>query len=296
MRLETVTGQVGFGEIAPVPWFPVETLEQAKNFLKGLSSMPRPITPSVPDNLPCTQFALATALQQSGLPAYHRSLPCAGLLSAGDTALEQLGPLLDAGYTTFKWKVGVHTCETEWRIAKQLFAQLHGKGVLRMDANGGLTREDFAAWCHFLSEFPIDYMEQPLPVGLEVDTVKISADHGIRIAFDESACTSNQLKALAKCHPEAIYVIKPSQAGEPYALAAWLSGNPHIRRVYSWAFETHVGFASVVNMALSDAHCSEAAGFGGAALFTDDAPATPSGPIIQALDETPETLWECLPC
>ncbi|MBE9129867.1 o-succinylbenzoate synthase, partial [Coleofasciculus sp. LEGE 07092] len=56
------TGQVGWGEIAPLPWFGSETLEQALDFCQQL---PPKITAtdifSIPDKRPACQFGFESA-------------------------------------------------------------------------------------------------------------------------------------------------------------------------------------------------------------------------------------------
>ncbi|AUT02554.1 o-succinylbenzoate synthase [Nostoc sp. CENA543] len=67
LRLCDSTGNVGWGEIAPISWFGSETLEQALDFCRQL---PPEITAttilSIPDNLPACQFGFESALEVLG--------------------------------------------------------------------------------------------------------------------------------------------------------------------------------------------------------------------------------------
>ncbi|HBY77637.1 MAG TPA: o-succinylbenzoate synthase, partial [Cyanobacteria bacterium UBA11148] len=67
LHLMDETGQIGWGEIAPLPWFGSETLEQALNFCHQL---PTHITVSdifsIPARLPACQFGFESALESVG--------------------------------------------------------------------------------------------------------------------------------------------------------------------------------------------------------------------------------------
>ena len=57
LRLIDLNGQVGIGEIAPLPWFGSETLEQALNFCHQLPTHFKADTIfNIPDTLPACQF------------------------------------------------------------------------------------------------------------------------------------------------------------------------------------------------------------------------------------------------
>ncbi|HBE58199.1 MAG TPA: o-succinylbenzoate synthase [Cyanobacteria bacterium UBA11149] len=62
INLTDETGRIGWGEIAPIPWFGSETLEEALNFCQKL---PSEITPtdifSIPARLPACQFGFESA-------------------------------------------------------------------------------------------------------------------------------------------------------------------------------------------------------------------------------------------
>jgi len=298
VRLERPDGFCGFGEIAPIPWFPVETLEAAAGKLQGLGTTFDPDSMAGWEaSMPCTAFALHSAMAPLSVPP--RAVPAAALLPAGEPALAALKPCLRAGYTSFKWKIAIHPPEDEMRWAGQLFRELHGRGTLRLDANGGLESEAFAAWCHFLREYPVEFFEQPLPVGQEAASMEIARQAGIPLAFDESACTLEQIQSIGSHYPEARLIVKPSQAGSPERLAQWLAQHSAIRRVYSWAFESAVGLAQVVAMAAMDPHAGSAAGFGGAELMPADGLSAPSGgPLVSPASFSSDYLqqvWEQLP-
>jgi o-succinylbenzoate synthase len=68
LRLADDRGNVGWGEIAPIPWFGSETLEEALEFCHQLSGKITTETiVSIPDNLPACQFGFASAGEDLGL-------------------------------------------------------------------------------------------------------------------------------------------------------------------------------------------------------------------------------------
>lgn len=300
LRLEDDHGQLSFGELAPVPWFPVESLDDALGFLSTLGQTYKPDENPIPPGLPCTAFALGSALLgfSDTAPPHPRTLHSTALLPAGDQALDELARRLDEGYSTLKWKIGVYDRDDEWRWAEQLFRSIHGRGILRLDANGSLSPEDFHGWARFLQEFPVEFFEQALPAGNESQAHDIAGEFGLTLAWDESACTLATLTLLAERHPEAVFVIKPSQAGDPGALQNWLASRSRVRRVYSSSMETRIGFNAVCRFAMTDSHASEAAGLGTASLFPDDCYAPfAHGPEIHPKDcsrQTEEELWRQL--
>ncbi len=197
VRLEQ-DGRVGYGEIAPLDAFGTESLIQAVEFLDARAEDP---ALAVPPELVCTRFALDCAL---GLleAAPTRSLHVAGLLPAGITAYAALQTLLGQGFTTFKWKIGVESIETERHLCAELFKLLHGKGILRLDANAGLSREDAEAWLAFLEDYPVEFLEQPLPPGEEKHMAALANRYAVPVALDESLCGPGELARWSELFPK----------------------------------------------------------------------------------------------
>lgn len=269
LRLEREDDSVGFGEIAPVPWFPVESLAEAEAYLKMIGDSPSIGMQCTPSHLPCTAFAMSSVQQKNHVASSGGRLHAAALLPAGESAMDVLKAKCDEGYDTFKWKIGVYEPETEWALVKQMAQYLAGRGKLRLDANGGLTTEQLKGWTSVLKDLPIDYIEQPLPVGMESETAGLCRRAGLAYAFDESACTLDSLRRLSAQLSDAIYVVKPSQAGSMHELFQFFEAHPAIQRVFSWAFETPIGFASVSQFP-KQLSSHGASGFGQQDVFVAD--------------------------
>ena len=314
--------QFGYGEVAPLPAFGTESLAEAESILSALETTPTAEWPTI-DHLakiaPATAFGLASAFcflsekpgsdtawltppvepsatrsRAAGLS--HTGIACAGLLPAGPRALEVLEALLAAGFETFKWKVGALPFVEERRVAARLFQQLHGKGILRLDANAAFTADETAQWLAFLQNYPVEFFEQPMAVGCEAEMAVLAERYGVAIALDESVGSPAAAAAMQARFPRGPFVLKPAIGGPPGGWLDWQRRAPVSRTVYSSVFETSIGFDAVLRLALADPHSCEAAGFGTLQAFgQDDFLLHQPGPLIRPL-EHPEVdcayLWK----
>ena len=113
IQLTDDLGRSHQGEIAPIPWFGSESIEQATLYSQQIGTN---ITVAqihqISDNLPACQFGFGSALTAfNSTPAnidWHKStLGMSALLPSGAAAIARLPALVDRGYFTFKWKIGV---------------------------------------------------------------------------------------------------------------------------------------------------------------------------------------------
>ena len=135
---DRLSGQIGMGEIAPLPWFGTETLEEAIAFCADLSgSLSIQQILAIPAHLPCTQFGLGCAFERvSGTLSSETTVilspqQICGLLPAGEAALDAWQPLWQRGHRTLKWKIGVDSLPSELAIFQTLVEQLPSSARLR---------------------------------------------------------------------------------------------------------------------------------------------------------------------
>lgn len=308
LRAEDAAGRVGYGEVAPIPWFGSETLAEAKAFCRDLAADGGWST-QIPDRLPATQFGVGTAIaalanypdpNNPAVPSPHRADPSetpdpgikgqdsylpasaiCGLLPAGDRALEVWPRLWAQGTRTFKWKIGVGSLTEDIAHLESLIQQIPAEGRLRLDANGGLSLAAAAQWlavCDRLKTDPqtcaIEFLEQPLPPS-EVEAMqRLRGQFQTAIALDESVATVAQLEAHHRQGWRGLFVVKPAIAGSPHRLRQfWRTCAP--RLVFSSAFETPVGRRAALALAADYAQdCPPsdalALGFGTLGWFSDD--------------------------
>ena len=265
------SGAIGVGEIAPLPWFGTETLEEAIAFCQSLSRMiDRRQILEIPNTFPCSQFAFGCALEalDGGAQPVQEPSPkyiCA-LLPAGRGAIAAWESLWQQGHRTFKWKIGVN--RQEFGILPQIMASLPGSARLRLDANGGLTEAEAKLWLAACDRYravstapQIDYVEQPLPPEAWRLLLDLAQSFQTAVALDESIATPLDLQQWQSRGWPGVYCLKPAIMGFPWVLRANCQrlNNPMI---FSSVFEAKVGRAASLGLAKELGTSSLALGFG----------------------------------
>ena len=158
---------VGYGEIAPLPWFGSETQTEALDFCRSWSgTIDDTAIDTIPDRLPACQFAFESArhaLRHTRHQTRHQArsphsiptepikpLPICHLLPAGQACLAAIAALTSEAphHTgrTYKWKIGTALIEHEFEIFQALLQRLPAGSKLRLDANGGLNVDQAECW------------------------------------------------------------------------------------------------------------------------------------------------------
>lgn len=267
LRLESAQGKIGWGEIAPLPWFGSENLEEAIAFCEEIKTkeITTEIINQIPHNLTACQFGLASALEELLHPILlnTKNLHYSYLLPAGEKALSFAETHPKERETTFKWKIGVDSLKTELEIFKQL-REIITPGKLRLDANGGLNIAEAETWLATADNLGgVEFIEQPLPPPQLLTMLKLAEKYHTAIALDESVATSTQLETCYQRGWRGIYVIKPSIFGFPDSLRQ-LCAKYSLDLVFSTVFETEIGRRGILRLALELGNSQRALGFGAA--------------------------------
>ena len=173
-------GKSHAGEIAPIPWFGSESIEQAIEWCQQIGdNITIDRIQLIPDTLPACQFGFGSAI--TAFNADLESAPCpleiCALLPTGATVIDAWQTLWERGYRTFKWKIGVAPIAEELKIWQDLIVALPVATKLRLDANGGLTYAEATQWLEICSREPrIEFIEQPLAPELIAETIYLSSD------------------------------------------------------------------------------------------------------------------------
>jgi o-succinylbenzoate synthase len=290
LHLTDETGHQAWGEIAPLPWFGSESLEQAIAFCNRLGTVSRPEDLSaIPASLPACQFGFESALaalersratipQQRAVAGLDADGPIemeaqievwrySHLLPAGAKAIAAWQPLWQQGYRTLKWKIGVEPLETEQDVLPRLMSALPAGATLRLDANGGLNLAQARAWLAAcdraqtqFSHVRLEYLEQPLPPTQLDDMVRLSQEFATAIALDESVATLADLQTCYAQGWRGIVVIKPAIAGSPRQVRQFCQERA-IDVVCSTVFETPVGRRAALELAAAISSPSRALGY-----------------------------------
>jgi O-succinylbenzoate synthase len=280
LRLEDEAGGVGFGEVAPIPWFGTETLPEAEAVLAGLGErVEGGCVERVDERCGCVRFALNCALRSDPGAIIARRLPVAALLPAGKPACDAAEEAMEAGFVAFKWKVGVLDDADEWVVLDDLLARLPDHAKLRLDANGAWTARRAVRWMERCAERPIEFVEQPCFADASEGAVQqrrvddallgLAADYPTPIALDESVAGLAGLRSWLERGWPGVVVVKPALAGNPAELLALLAAND-ADAVFSSALETGVGRQAALRVAFAfQGPQSRALGFGVGPLFKD---------------------------
>ena len=227
----------GYGEIAPWPGFPTESVEHALEFLRSAQGNLPHLVAAVdasPTPLPCLSSALSSCRLWDKIIGFGGSLPCAGLMTLSVMETEAK---VAAGFKTLKVKISPETSEESIHGVLSRFP-----GSLRLDANGSLDLQTARRWTEFArAQAQVEFLEQPLPVG-HPGYASLGPD---KIALDESFLTPGGIDWSG------IVVVKPLLAGDWDDLLAWRTTRADAV-VYSSCFETAIGRQGALWLASQD--------------------------------------------
>lgn len=309
MQLEAPDGKgVGWGEAATLPWFGTETVEEAEAAVRALGEYATAEDfARLPAHLGCLRQAFAVALARPCSERVVKPWPVAALLPAGRAALARLAPLTEAGFRTFKWKVGVESAADELVLLDDVCAQLPDGARLRLDANGAWDRRTAERWLERTAERPVEFVEQPCLAKASQGAAQcrqaedlllgLAEDYPTPLALDESLVGDPEVLRWLELGWRGIFVIKPALCGDAAGILARLSG-AKAQVVFSSALETAIGAKQALTHAFGWPGERRALGFGVWPLFADarcDGPAL--APFIrwedvQRINE--EAVWNAL--
>jgi O-succinylbenzoate synthase len=251
------------GEVAPLPAFGSESLQQAAEFLTEATK--NGVDPLRLQSLPACAFALSAVKPQHAAETHY---PVAGLLPAGAAALSILSSKIKEGFTRFKWKIGVEAVSDEIEHLLRMLAVSPDRVRFRLDANAALSCAELETWLQALSahRHRIEFMEQPLAIGMEESMADAMQQFEIAIALDESLTYANYRDHIHTWVGP--LVIKPVLMGAVSEQARELAPVAS-RVVLSSAFESRVAISKILALAQSLPQLTYALGFDTATAFED---------------------------
>lgn len=307
LRVDTPEGLTGFGELAPVPFFPgVDDLEESSRVLWKLDRLPAGAwLPQVAaDPLARTGLSMALAATQWSReeaalegPVVRSSV----LVPMGEDLPESVAKRRSEGYTVFKSKIGSCSFAEERPVVEEVLESMGTPERLRLDANASLDIETAERWLRFLEDYAtVDYLEEPLASPSQPIHHKALVDflrtYRTPIALDESILDPSVRQSF-QALDNLRMVIKPSLFGDREELRTFVREHPG-RVIFSTAFEMAFGFEHLLRLAASDG-ADQVHGFSGGGLFQDARLDHPeSGPVLYAGRLGPhnwEDFWDRLP-
>jgi O-succinylbenzoate synthase len=271
VRLEDESGRVGYGEVAPLPEFGSETLEQAERYFSSCGErLSLEAIERIPVDLRCCRFALGSAAWMIESPDVAYLFRNTALLPTGEAALDAVPEFLSLGYRTFKMKIAVHPMPREVSLVHGLLELMPPDARLRLDANGSLAESSFQRWCASLEgRRGVEFVEQPMSPGVELTMRRIAGAHDLPVALDESLSTVDSVdEALGRTAWFGPLVLKSALLGFPAQLLRSLerARNP---LVFSSVFETGIGLHNGLRIA-SAAGARMPVGYGTINYFSDE--------------------------
>lgn len=239
----------GWGEIAPLPQFSLETLEQAQAVAIANAECWTSGRDELDESLPSVAFGFSCAVAelQQRLPqqADYRKAP----LCTGDP--DELFDMLSAlpGEKVAKVKVGLYEAVRDGMVVNVLLEAMPDL-TLRLDANRSWTRskaDGFAKYVNPALRGRIAFLEEPCKTREE--SRDFARETGIAIAWDESVRESD---FVVQAEPGlAAIVIKPTLTGS-LARCQQLIAQAHaagLVAVISSSIESSLGLTQLARMA-----------------------------------------------
>ncbi len=240
----------GWGEIAPLPGFSLETLSEAQQAAENWLSHWCHSEMQSESALPSVAFGLSCALMELAgtLPVathWRTAALCTGDPDALFARLQQLP------HGTAKMKVGWYEAVRDGMVASLLLEALPDLH-LRLDANRRWTPEKARQFARHLApelRCRIDFLEEPCQ--RREDSRQFAAETGIAIAWDESArATDFQLQAEPGV---AAIVIKPTLTGSISRVSQQVAQVQALgmKAVISSSIESSLGLTQLAGLAQS---------------------------------------------
>jgi O-succinylbenzoate synthase len=288
----------GIGEVAPLPGYSPETLEETVDQLRTLRF--RLIGAPTPDNLEelsggfdrwfgeyagSVRFGMESAVLD--LRASKSKIGIDNLLGGESLDSVQINALLDAatpdlaaaagesiaaGYRTVKLKVGRCDLKQDIAAVKTVREAVGPDVAIRLDANQRFTVDHAATFLSETSGLGIEYLEEPAPVDQLADLVAECSRQSIPtpLARDESLAAMSP-EQLADRPEIGAVVLKPSLIGLERSMQfARLARSRGMKVVVSAMFESSSAISHLARFAAAVMDTRTAAGLDTISWLSDD--------------------------
>lgn len=241
VALRDEEGRVGFGEASPIEGFGVESrgatlraLERLGRIIVGdrrsdLEAQLDVLERAEP-SAPFARFALETALLD--LAAQRRGMTLAALLTPARekprdavavnaliaaveprAAVREARRAVRAGFRTLKLKVARGPLDDDVARVAAVRSVIGDAVRIRLDANGGWTREGALDALAQLARFSPELVEQPVPADAIAALAFVRARSPVRIAADEALADAQRAERVLELGAADWLVLKPGALG-----------------------------------------------------------------------------------
>ncbi len=271
VELYSDDGLAGWGEIAPLPGFSLESLndaiQQADHFLSRQRRVTLPpkvdaLFEWIPADLfPAVAFGISGAIlnimaQAAGLGHLHQlfrereslSVPVNGLLTANEKLSDVIDRLNFHGFEVLKIKVGAPDVDSDIQLI-QAIHKIDPDLKMRLDANRQWDLNEAIYFGNALKALNLEYIEEPVndPADIPVFIEKT----GLPVALDETLLQAGwqkrfpEAKALA-----AAYIIKPTFIGHLKMIRSLVAEARDTGKIviFTGAFESGIGTGTIAEL------------------------------------------------
>jgi len=212
----------------------------------------------------------------SDFTEHKNSMMINGLIWMGDVGYmeEQIHEKLENGFHCIKLKIGV-----DWKSEHEILQELRQKFSkekleLRVDANGGFSKDEAQIVLRQLADLNIHSIEQPIKAGQWNDMADLCAETPTPIALDEELIgiiSFNEKQELLEAVKPQYIILKPSLIGGFAGSDEWVAVAEQ-KNIGWWitsALESNIGLNAIAQYTFTkNNHMPQGLGTGG--LFTNN--------------------------
>ncbi len=224
LKLKTDTGKEVFGEVSLFPELGTETFEEAITQTKeAKNNIENHTLKSVEDlenytnkfiRSPALRFGIEQALFYLNRSNCNKKSIEINAVVGNDIVeklIRRINEYYHNGFTTFKLKVGEKEFSEDLQLLNQLKEEFNQLIKIRLDVNGKWGYEEARKNLNKLSNYDIEFVEQPTPNIIELE--KLVHESKVKIAVDESANNFESAKEIIINSHIEIIVLKPVLIG-----------------------------------------------------------------------------------
>jgi len=254
---------IGYGDVSPLDNFSKENLQQITwAFEEFKISLIKKTNYDKQDffnlikiyceEIPSLHFAIDIAFYD--ILSQRSSVSIAKYLNASSLDVVKMSSFFIKGFQSknkyIKIKLLCKSIESDIQILEKVFGNYSSKTLFRIDFNRGYNLKDAIFMCDFLSQFKIEYIEEPL-LKMEVNQLKKLKDKtNVKLAIDESIYSNNFQNLIQSGYID-YAILKPSIYGGVDKILD-LNQNlilNNVELVLSSSLENYIGNMAIINLA-----------------------------------------------
>ncbi len=207
----------------------------------------------------------------SGFPDGPVSVNAVTGINNLEMVLREIAEFYNKGYRSFKIKLGRENFDDDYKLLKKI-QKIYGNDIrIRVDINGKWNFENAKNNIEQLSEFKIEFVEQP--VSNKNDLIALTKNSNLNIAADESIRNLHEAENFIEEGKIKFLVLKPALLGKISGIFSIIktAKEKNINIIISSSFESSVG-RSILPLFALPAQKNYAHGLATGNIFSNDFP------------------------